>query len=87
MGWELGSKVRTVGAWMPAGRRRTTELTMDATWLAMAVASASTEKPRVTRLCPLELEEFMSVMPLIVETAFSITWVICWSMTAGVAPA
>ena len=35
---------------------------------------------------PVWLDELISVMPLMVETVFSMTWVIDWSMTAGVAP-
>ena len=40
----------------------------------------------MTVLAPVELVELMSVIPLRVETAFSITWVTCWSTTPGEAP-
>ena len=48
--------------------------------------SVAWSKAMMTELAPVELTELMSVIPLMVEMAFSITWVICWSTTPGDAP-
>ena len=65
MGWELGSKVWTVGGLMPDGQPlRTAPATRVATWLATAFLSVLASKLMATRLMPMELVELMSVMPL-----------------------
>ncbi len=86
MGCELGLNVWTVGGLTPAGRRRTTPATSDATWFATAFLSELTSKSMLTRLTPMELVEPMSVIPLSEERRFSMGCVTCWSMTEGVAP-
>jgi hypothetical protein len=85
-GWELASKERTTGAWMPVGRRRTAELTRADTCWSTAFLSVLTSKDTVTRLFPMPLVEFMSVIPATDETAFSIICVTCWSTTVGLEP-
>ena len=85
-GAEFGSKVWMVGAVTLGGRDRTAAETAVATWLASANLSVLESNVRTTRLTPCWLKELMSVIPLMVETTFSMTWVTCRSMTLGVAP-
>ncbi len=85
-GAEFGSKVWMVGAVTLDGRLRTAADTAVATWLASAYLSVLGSNVRMTRLTPWELKELMSVIPLMVETTFSMTCVTWRSMTLGVAP-
>jgi hypothetical protein len=68
------------------GRLLTAADTAVATWFASANLSVLGSNVRSTRLTPRELKELMSVIPLMEETMFSITWVTWRSMTLGVAP-
>ena len=54
--------------------------------IRVGVLVAALVEETMTMLEPVWLEELISVMPLMVETVFSMTWVICWSTTEGVAP-
>ena len=85
-GMEAGLKVCTIGEYTPSGSRRVTADTSDATLFASLFWSVAWSKLMMIVLAPVELTELRSVIPLIVETAFSITWVICWSTTLGEAP-
>ncbi len=84
MGAEFTSKVTTAGGVVRfTGRFLAAWLTLAATWLASAFLSVFESKFKTTRLVPVELVELMSVIPWTVDTAFSMTWVTCWSMTVG----
>ncbi len=86
MGCEFESKLRITGLPAPEGSRRTAALTREATWFAAAFLSTEVAKVTPTRPEPMELEELSSTMPLIEDTAFSITCTTCSSTTAGAAP-
>ena len=85
-GMEVGLNVCTMGELTPCGSRRVAAETREATWFASLAWSVDWSKLMMTWLAPVELMELMSVIPLSVETAFSITWVTCWSITLGEAP-
>ena len=74
---EEGSKVCTMGELTPCGSLRVAAETREATWFASLAWSVDWSKARITWLAPVELVELMSVIPLRVETAFSITCVTC----------
>ena len=57
-----------------------------ATWLVSANRSVLGSKLMMALLAPRTLIDFMMVMPLRVETAFSMTWETCCSTTLGDAP-
>jgi len=86
MGWELGSKDCTEGAFTPEGNLRVIDDTREAIWFITESLFTLESMLRMTRLDPAELVALMSVIPARVDTALSITWVICSSTTAGVAP-
>ena len=74
---EDGSKVCTMGELTLWGSLRVAAETREATWLASLAWSVDCSNARITMLAPVELKELMSVIPLRVETAFSMTCVTC----------